>query len=315
MRLSLIISVVFLFVANYWLLLADGQACFFVFSRRNIYDPMNGNCRYTMGGLRRERGVFIKSFHSCCRRKSASAWGFPYHCTSCRKIRGTWAPWSHWSRCSQTCGIGSQNRRTRCSTHVCAGGRRRTRFETRRCLWQPCCPVDGQWGPWSASSGCSTTCGMGIEFRSRVCSSPAPSCGGQQCIGPRKQFKDCSVGECAQWGAWASQGTCTATCGNGKLWRIRHCVLNSGGTCEGQSQDYIPCNERPCEDGSWCAWVSWGNCDSACQDMVGTRKRKRVCACPEPVGDNPACSGEEEDTSTCRGIGNLNKKMKTLFPT
>ncbi|VDI43072.1 Hypothetical predicted protein [Mytilus galloprovincialis] len=61
-------------------------------------------------------------------------------------------------------------------------------------------PVDGHWGLWS-SVRCSVTCGNGIGIRTRRCDNPAPSGGGNGCVGCDKKKKLCSLGKCHN-GEW-----------------------------------------------------------------------------------------------------------------
>lgn len=39
-----------------------------------------GACAYALGGQRREMGVFVRSYQSCCRRIQAQGWGLPHSC-------------------------------------------------------------------------------------------------------------------------------------------------------------------------------------------------------------------------------------------
>ena len=56
--------------------------------------------------------------------------------------------------------------------------------------------VDGGWGDWSAWSACSVTCGPGTSIRSRKCDNPAPSPGGQPCVGLPFANRPCNEGSC-----------------------------------------------------------------------------------------------------------------------
>ena len=56
--------------------------------------------------------------------------------------------------------------------------------------------MNGEWGSWGAWMGCTDSCD-GTDMRDRYCDSPAPSCGGDDCVG----FPD---------GAWQ-----TIQCGSG----------------------------------------------------------------------------------------------------
>ena len=51
---------------------------------------------------------------------------------------------------------------------------------------------DGNWGQWSNYSCCSTTCGQGLQVRSRECDDPEPGPDGQPCQGDFKQVQYCN---------------------------------------------------------------------------------------------------------------------------
>ena len=52
---------------------------------------------------------------------------------------------------------------------------------------QPQVPVDGGFTNWGDFSPCRVTCGSGSRIRSRNCTNPPPTNGGQDCVGPRTQ--------------------------------------------------------------------------------------------------------------------------------
>ena len=52
--------------------------------------------------------------------------------------------------------------------------------------------VDGDWGPWSAWSSCSISCGQGGNHkRTRACDNPVPIGTGKSCVGNGYQSKGC----------------------------------------------------------------------------------------------------------------------------
>ena len=57
-------------------------------------------------------------------------------------------------------------------------------------------PVDGRFTNWGNFSPCSVTCGGGSQTRSRSCTSPPPSNGGQDCVGARTQTESCNSDAC-----------------------------------------------------------------------------------------------------------------------
>ncbi|XP_024113882.2 A disintegrin and metalloproteinase with thrombospondin motifs 3 [Oryzias melastigma] len=66
------------------------------------------------------------------------------------------------------------------------------------CMWKNPNQVkqDGAWSSWSKHSACSRSCGTGVRVRTRQCSSPAPSNGGQDCAGVNYEYQLCSTSDC-----------------------------------------------------------------------------------------------------------------------
>ncbi|XP_011406035.2 PREDICTED: A disintegrin and metalloproteinase with thrombospondin motifs 18-like isoform X2 [Amphimedon queenslandica] len=57
-------------------------------------------------------------------------------------------------------------------------------------------PIDGGWSQWSNWGTCSSTCGDGIQSRTRYCNKPLPQYGGKRCVGERLEYKLCRNEEC-----------------------------------------------------------------------------------------------------------------------
>ena len=55
--------------------------------------------------------------------------------------------------------------------------------------------VDGGWSNWSVGN-CSKLCGGGNKTKIRTCSNPAPSCGGNNCIGESIETVECNTTPC-----------------------------------------------------------------------------------------------------------------------
>ena len=51
--------------------------------------------------------------------------------------------------------------------------------------------VDGGWSAWSSWTECNQTCGTGLSFRNRNCTSPQPRYDGYPCYGPEKESRIC----------------------------------------------------------------------------------------------------------------------------
>ncbi|KAG7208431.1 hypothetical protein KM043_014661 [Ampulex compressa] len=58
-------------------------------------------------------------------------------------------------------------------------------------------PRDGGWGTWGAWGKCSTSCGLGVQCRSRKCNKPPPAYGGKYCSGPSDDCKTCDLTKCS----------------------------------------------------------------------------------------------------------------------
>lgn len=57
--------------------------------------------------------------------------------------------------------------------------------------------VSGAWGIWSTWSGCSTTCGTGLQRRTRNCNNPMPAGGGSYCLlGDGLDISICNIRAC-----------------------------------------------------------------------------------------------------------------------
>ncbi|XP_059080288.1 uncharacterized protein LOC131878354 isoform X2 [Tigriopus californicus] len=115
--------------------------------------------------------------------------------------------------------------------------------------------VDGGYGSWSQWA-CSTTCGNGIQTRSRECDSPAPKNGGDPCttLGEATETGQCSLEPCppvnGEWSVWTDWGSCSVNCGSGVQNRSRECnnpAPQSGGTeCQGDAEESQACELEPC---------------------------------------------------------------------
>ncbi|XP_066901270.1 uncharacterized protein [Halyomorpha halys] len=159
---------------------------------------------------------------------------------------GEWENWSSWSRCTATCGQGLRERRRLCSRYnetVTPLGLENTSAESsyppqtnqncpkrikrnagqhtfctgphteiEPCYLEPCA-VDGEWSEWEPWSQCSSACGVGVETRSRACSSPPVSGGGNTCFGPYTWIRHCYLGPCH-----VSNHEVTVFSGNGALY-------------------------------------------------------------------------------------------------
>ena len=83
-----------------------------------------------------------------------------------------------WSTCSQSCGIGSQQR-SRTHVEPRFGGKACPHENEARSCNKQACPIDGSVGAWAAWSTCTKSCGSGSQKRTRACTQPR--FGGKKC--------------------------------------------------------------------------------------------------------------------------------------
>ncbi|XP_066544690.1 SCO-spondin [Amia ocellicauda] len=107
------------------------------------------------------------------------------------------SPWTQWSQCSVSCGLGSVFRQRDVLREAGPGGEcGRAGFDSRACFIQAC-PMDGQWSKWSAWSECDVRCGGGERLRNRSCSNPPPKNRGRDCQGGGTQTESCNTQPCS----------------------------------------------------------------------------------------------------------------------
>uniref|UniRef100_A0A914ZHP6 Peptidase M12B domain-containing protein n=1 Tax=Panagrolaimus superbus TaxID=310955 RepID=A0A914ZHP6_9BILA len=220
--------------------------------------------------------------------------------------------WSEWLACSVTCGIGFQLRERLCNGILCAENSK----QARTCNVQDCSKSSSSggghfWSEWSIWGPCSTTCGDGVQSRSRKCLS------GDNCpvVESTTEEKRCVLGPCPTWSAWSQWDfPCDETCSAFELRsRDRQCRINfisgvegeaiDAEKCGGDKQDVKNCEEickmnqidpetgaavsaeinpsisealnAPSNIGSWDEWQEWLPCSVSCGG--GIRERIRFC--------------------------------------
>ena len=132
-------------------------------------------------------------------------------------VDGGWSSWYNQTDCSVSCGGGgvlTQRRSCTQPTPSCGGSEcQGENTKTVDCNTH-CCPgtymfntstllinktmfyiVDGGWSKWSVGN-CSKLCGGGNKTKIRTCSNPAPSCGGNNCIGKSVTTMKCNKIPC-----------------------------------------------------------------------------------------------------------------------
>ena len=225
-------------------------------------------------------------------------------------VDGQWSPWTSWSLCQGTCGLGIKVRLRECNSPPPANGGKECfglDHESMDCSTDTPCPVDGNWSSWSSWDECSKSCGSGLRSRTRTCNSPAPSYGGRKCLGLKNEFMECDTGiPClidGHWAPWSSWDTCSSSCGMGLRSRTRVCdnppPSVGGKKCFGLPNEFMECDTNIlCPvNGGWGSWSGWSNCEASCG--IGIHIKLRYCDNPKPQQGGNVCDGPGKKTGLC----------------
>ncbi|CAG2239285.1 Hemicentin-1,Coadhesin,Adhesion G protein-coupled receptor B3,Thrombospondin-2,Thrombospondin-1,Mucin-like protein,Adhesion G protein-coupled receptor B1 [Mytilus edulis] len=222
-------------------------------------------------------------------------------------VDGSWAEWSEWDNCTDSCGGGLQFRNRTCSDPEpqfggidCVGNS----VDNNVCNEHEC-PVDGSWTEWSEWNNCTDVCGGGLKSRNRTCSDPEPQFGGNDCKGNNTESTLCNQHYCpvdGNWSGWSEWEECSVSCGGGLKTRNRTCTqpepLFGGKYCIGNDTNISECADNPCPiNGNWTEWSSWNKCSDTCGG--GMKFRDRNCSNPEPQYGGELCFGNETNLETC----------------
>uniref|UniRef100_UPI00358E30E0 SCO-spondin-like n=1 Tax=Myxine glutinosa TaxID=7769 RepID=UPI00358E30E0 len=132
------------------------------------------------------------------------------------------SPWTSWSSCSRSCGLGiAFRRRDVVRQQLISGSCDRGLMDSRACFVRAC-PVNGGWSFWGKWSTCGVSCGGGMRVRARLCVEPPPKNGGWPCIGQSRQWDSCNTQPCA------ATGECTAGL---ELITLQDCLQGRASRC------------------------------------------------------------------------------------
>ncbi|XP_066931095.1 properdin-like isoform X1 [Clytia hemisphaerica] len=238
-------------------------------------------------------------------------------------VNGQYGAWSAYSQCSKSCGGGNQKKTRKCDSPAPAHGGAECEgpAEDQRPCNTQACPVNGQYGAWSAYSQCSKSCGGGKQKKTRKCDSPAPAHGGAECEGPAEDERACNTQACpvnGKYGAWSAYSQCSKSCGGGKQKKTRKCdspaPAHGGAACEGPAEDERACNTNGCPvNGKWGSYGSYGSCSKTCGG--GSKSRSRSCNNPAPKNGGSQCSGSATQSATCNTQACLKSNLCSWYYT
>uniref|UniRef100_A0A8D2ZR28 SCO-spondin n=1 Tax=Scophthalmus maximus TaxID=52904 RepID=A0A8D2ZR28_SCOMX len=201
------------------------------------------------------------------------------------RVDGGWTPWSVWSDCSVTCGLGAQVRTRACinppprnnGSH-CSGPER----ETQECHTLPCLDDLCPWSPWSP---CSRSCGAGSVSRRRACVCEE---GGDSACCPM-----------SEWSVWSQ---CSCASQRQQRYRVALSPATRGQPCTPVETQSRTCGLSQCD----CeAPFVYSDCGAPCEKQcallgqgdlcLGVRECTPGCYCPKGLlQQNGSCVPPEE---------------------
>jgi hypothetical protein len=192
-------------------------------------------------------------------------------------------PWSNFEPCTAACGGGTKSRRryVNMSTTLCPELEcmKMGLIETEPCNTQPCrgpCVM----GPWSTWSGCSSSCGLGFESRTRG----VEDSGDGRCEWDYEE-RPCNSGDCpvpCTYTEFTEWSPCPVTCippgtpstVSYSQFRAKYRISGGALDCPPVQTDSKTCDPYPVECDQMCVVSDWGNW-SACSSPFGWGERRR----------------------------------------
>jgi hypothetical protein len=208
--------------------------------------------------------------------------------------------WSAWSGCTKTCGAGVQSRARAVEIQPMHNGDACPPIDDTRICATQVCPIDCEVSRWTAWTGCSISCGAGVQFKTRSVAI-AVQFGGKPCAA-LTAMQACSDGKCpvhcdtSSWTAWS---TCSKSCGTGMQSRSRSVVTHAahGGYVCPPLAELRSCATDACPvhcDTS--SWTAWSTCSKSCGTGMQSRSRSVVThaahggyVCP-PLAELRSCA-------------------------
>jgi hypothetical protein len=185
--------------------------------------------------------------------------------------------WSEWDSCTTSCGHGTAAATRTIEHDPQFGGAACSSLDrTKYCNVQGC-PVDCALTYFGTWTGCSKTCGSGIDVRTRSIAT-WPYNGGKACESLHQQVP-CAEHACpidCELSTWSEYSSCTVTCAGGTQERSRQTLVEAslgGIACDTDVHESINCNTGPCPiHCEVTVFTDWTDCTKTC----GAGRQSRV---------------------------------------
>lgn len=265
--------------------------------------------------------------------------GRPLEVTNCTQ-HGGWTDWSDWSACSQSCDIGTKQRRRSCGNpapafggRVCVG----RDVDSQYCDNLPSCSSDvsiisprqtasslvrdvqkssSLWGQWSQWSSCSAECGRGFRTRNRKCFSADQL---EQCQGGcATEYQECENKQCSDlvevtdWTPWLKANSSIGGSWIEQRFRFSYkAPLQKIGqihmeerSCRGTHNCYMKSSTS--SDSEANSWNDWSQCSRECGGgyQLKIKQSSSSSSVIQRACNTQPCSGEWacwSDWSLCDG--------------
>ena len=231
---------------------------------------------------------------------------------------GNWIPGYNidpdgWSKCTKTCGGGTQDRSFEVIISASNGGIEcqygDSASQTQECNIHNC--QQDCVGRWSESTPCSQQCGSGTQSQIYIVEKPALY-GGEECQDGYEpgdiKTTTCYEGDCpvdchGSFGEWSN---CEPfdKCGNGsktRRYNVATSASNNGRECphEDEYKESISCY-IPCAQDCVGYWEPWSECNASCNSNGSQTRNFRVI---QPLQNNGSCVNENgSQIQSCSGI-------------
>ncbi|KAG7467911.1 hypothetical protein MATL_G00137220 [Megalops atlanticus] len=185
----------------------------------------------------------------------------------CHTIPCMLSPWSDWSDCSVTCGMGMRTRQRMLKSPAELGECDEELEQVEKCML-PECPIDCVVSEWSEWSECNKSCGKGHVIRTRMIKLQ-PQFGGAPCP-VTVQRKKCKIQKCSR--------------GQKEAREKRRSSLSQDKT----AKEHQVCKMRP--------WSGWTDCSKLCGGGI---QERHMVAKKRSKGPQPLSCKDRKEIRAC----------------